>query len=140
LLCDSRCRMDGQLVVAIPDGSVADIPFFREFVGALREAGILCAYDGFARGGAQLSRLAAVAPDYLRLSPSLARGIDRAADRQTQLAEVIRVAAEMKTKIIATGVHHEDEWATCRRLGIDFAQGNHHAGAQPLDSHPDFQP
>ncbi len=137
-ICDLQCRVASPIVAAIPDGSVADIPFFREFVATLREAGVRIAYDGFARGGSQLANLAAVAPDFLRLSPSLARGIDRAADRRGQLQEIVRVARDKKFEIIATGVHHEDEAATCRQLGVQYAQGNHFAGVQPLDSLPDF--
>jgi EAL domain-containing protein (putative c-di-GMP-specific phosphodiesterase class I) len=137
-ICDLQCRVASPIVAAMPDGSVADIPFFREFIATLREAGIRIAYDGFARGGAQLANLVAVAPDFVRLSPSLARGIDRAAERRNQLQEIVRVAKEKKFEIIATGVHHEDEAATCRELGIQYAQGNHFAGVQPLDSLPDF--
>src|SRR5262245_6869675 len=64
-----------KIVAEIPDSAVVDIPYFRDFRAKLRELGIGAAYDGFAGSPHQIKAQAEFAPDYIKLSPALVRGI-----------------------------------------------------------------
>ncbi len=113
-----------RLVAAIPDGAVADIPYFRTFVSDLRMRGIGVSYYDFAAGSQLLRSRGDLAGDYLQLAPALIRGIDRSSERRQQLAELFATAKEIGTKVIATGLHSENEAACCAEIGCHLASGD----------------
>jgi EAL domain-containing protein (putative c-di-GMP-specific phosphodiesterase class I) len=114
-----------KVVVQIPDNAVVDIPYFRDFRDKLRELEIGVAYDGFAGSPHQIKAQAAFAPDYLKLTPALARGIDKSTQRQQQMKALVEATREAKVQLIAAGIHSENEAVTCRELGFRLAQGDH---------------
>ncbi len=122
-----------RLVAEVPDSAVVDIPYFRDFVARLRELGVAVAYDGFAGGQHQISLGADLAPDYLKLAPALARGVDKSTQRQQQILAIVEAASQRGTQVIATGVHTELEAQTCRELGCLLAQGDHYGRPQTLE-------
>ncbi len=122
-----------RIVAGIPDSAVADIPYFRTFVDRLRDLGVQVAYDGFAAGHAQVKGHKDLAPDYLKLAPMIARGIDRSSERQRQLRSLVEAAEEIGSQLIATGIHSENEAQTCRELGCRLAQGDHYGRPQTID-------
>ena len=91
------------------------------------------AYDGFAGSPHQLKAQAAFAPDYLKLTPALARGIDKSTQRQQQMKALVEATRETKVQLIAAGVHSENEAHTCRELGFRLAQGDHFNHARSSD-------
>lgn len=121
------------IVAGIPDSAVADIPYFRSFLDRLREMQIQVAYDGFAAGQAQVKAHKDMAPDFIKLAPMLARGIDRSSERQRQLRALVEAAEEINAQLIATGIHSENEAETCREMGCRLAQGDHYGRPQTID-------
>ena len=128
----SRLAQGKQLVAQVPESAVVDIPYFRDFLTRLRQAQIGVAYDGFGGGQQQVGTQQELAPDYLKLAPALARGVDRSSPRQKQIREIIEAAAKTSTQVIATGVHTENEAQTCRELGCRLAQGDHYGRPQTI--------
>jgi len=112
---------------------VVDIPYFRDFRTKLRDLGIGVAYDGFAGSPHQIKAQAEFAPDYLKLSPAVARGVDKSTQRQQQIKAIVEATKELKVQLIAVGVHSENEARTCRDIGCRFAQGDHFGHAQTID-------
>jgi len=122
-----------KIVAEIPDSAVVDIPYFRDFRSRLRELGIGVAYDGFAASPHQIKAQAEFAPDYLKLSPALVRGVDKSTQRQQQIKALVEAAQELKVQLIAVGVYSENEARTCRDIGCRLAQGDHFGHAQTID-------
>jgi EAL domain-containing protein (putative c-di-GMP-specific phosphodiesterase class I) len=122
-----------QIVAEIPDSAVVDIPYFRDFRHKLRELGVGVAYDGFAGSPHQIKAQREFAPDYLKLAPVLARGVDRSTQRQQQIHALVEAAREISVELIADGVHTENEAQTCASLGCKFGQGDHFGRAQTID-------
>jgi EAL domain-containing protein (putative c-di-GMP-specific phosphodiesterase class I) len=120
-------------VADIPDSAVVDIPFFRDFLGRLKELQIGVAYDGFAGSAHQLQAREALAPDYVKLAPALVRGVDKSTQRQEQVRALAAAAAATGAKLIAVGVHSENEARTCHDLGCRLAQGDHFGRPQTID-------
>jgi EAL domain-containing protein (putative c-di-GMP-specific phosphodiesterase class I) len=122
-----------QIVAEIPDSAVVDIPYFRDFRQKLRELGVGVAYDGFAGSPHQIKAQREFAPDYLKLAPVLARGVDRSTQRQQQIQALVDAAREIGVQLIADGVHTENEAQTCASLGCKYGQGDYFGRAQTVD-------
>jgi EAL domain-containing protein (putative c-di-GMP-specific phosphodiesterase class I) len=122
-----------QIVAEIPDSAVVDIPYFRDFRHKLRELGVGVAYDGFAGSPHQIKAQRDFAPDYLKLAPVLARGVDRSTQRQQQIQALVEAAREIGVALIADGVHTENEAQTCASIGCKYGQGDHFGKAQTID-------
>lgn len=121
------------IVAQIPDSAVVDIPYFRDFRAKLRELGISVAFDGFTGSAHQIKGLAEFAPDYLKLSPAVARGVDKSSQRQEQIRALAGAANELQIQLIAVDVHTESESRTCHDIGCRLAQGDHFGRAQTID-------
>jgi EAL domain-containing protein (putative c-di-GMP-specific phosphodiesterase class I) len=122
-----------RIVAEIPDSAVVDIPYFRDFRNKLRELGVGVCYDGFAGSPHQIRAQAEFAPDYLKLAPVLARGVDRSTQRQQQIQALVEAATEIGVALIADGVHTENEAQTCNSLGCKLGQGDYFGRAQTID-------
>ncbi|MFO7904355.1 MAG: EAL domain-containing protein, partial [Pirellulaceae bacterium] len=121
-LSDASAR-GHQLVVQIPETAVCDIPYFREFIQRLREQGVQIAYADFRGSPAQIAGWHAVAPDFLKLSPSLVRGISRAGDGGQTLRGLIEAIREIGSVSIATGVDSGPDARCLAELGCQYGQG-----------------
>jgi EAL domain-containing protein (putative c-di-GMP-specific phosphodiesterase class I) len=124
---------DKQIVAEIPDTAVVDIPYFRDFLARLRELKIGVAYDGFAGSPHQIKAQEQFAPDFLKLTPALARGVDKSTQRQHQIKALTEAAQQIGAQLIAVGVHSENEARTCHELGCRLAQGDHFGRPQTID-------
>lgn len=122
-----------KIVAEIPDSAVVDIPYFRDFLAKLRELTIGVAYDGFAGSPHQLKAQEQFPPDFLKLTPALARGVDKSTQRQQQIKALCEAAQQIGAQLIAVGVHSENEARTCHELGCRLAQGDHFGRPQTID-------
>ncbi|MGE3807761.1 MAG: EAL domain-containing protein [Gemmataceae bacterium] len=122
------------LVVEIPETAVRDAGEFHELRSALHEANVQIAYDGFAGGKAQVDEQKAMAPDYLKLAPSLLRSIRRGHDRQRQVQMMVCASQEIGASVIATGVDHESDLEICHTLGCALVQGELFGSPQPASA------
>ncbi len=112
-----------QIVVEIPDSAVCDIPFFRGFLEQLREFDVLIAHDGFHGSESQLLDKSDLAPDFLKLAPTMVQGITRNSGGQQQVQSIVRAARQLNCGVIAVGVRSDEEAETFKGLGCQFAQG-----------------
>jgi EAL domain-containing protein (putative c-di-GMP-specific phosphodiesterase class I) len=136
-LCQLRNYVGGsrQLVVQIPDSAVRSTADFRALLACLRDVQIQVAYDGYASGKARITEHKEVAPDFLKLAPSMLKSVRNAADRQRQVQLIVRASQDIHSTVIATGIDSEVELEICRELGCTLAEGNllgaAHAAAVP---------
>ncbi|REK08203.1 MAG: EAL domain-containing protein [Planctomycetota bacterium] len=112
-----------QLVVEIPDNAVRNTPDFKALLACLRDVQIQVAYDGYASGRARISEHKDVAPDYLKLAPSMFKSVHKGTDRQRQVQLIVRASQDIDCVVIATGIDTEAELEVCQKLGCTLAQG-----------------
>ena len=114
-----------QIVLGIPAMALTADPDIADVCRAIRSLGarIACIDVSHAR---ELARSSFDDPvDFLRLSPTLVRGIDRNPPRQQRLRTILNAGLPSRAKIIAGGIENEGEAEICIRLGCDLAQGDH---------------
>lgn len=123
-LCQLRnFARDRQLVVQLPDSAVRGTADFRALLACLRDVQIQVAYDGYASGKARISEHKDVAPDFLKLAPSMFKSVRHGADRQRQVQLIVRASQDIDSKVIATGIDTDADLNVCRQLGCTLAQG-----------------
>lgn len=120
-LAEPLCQPEG-LVVELPDSAVADTPYLRNLCEGLRAVGLAVAHDGFSAGPAQLAQRAPLAPQYLKLAPSLVRGVDRHRERQRHIRSVAEAAQKLGCQVIATGLAGPQEASACHDAGCALGQ------------------
>ncbi len=113
-----------QIVVEIPDSAVRGTADFRALLACLRDVQIQVAYDNYASGKARISEHKDVAPDYLKLAPSMFKSIHSGADRQRQVQLIVRASHDLDSAVIATGIDDNADLEVCRNLGCTLAQGD----------------
>lgn len=125
-LCQLRSLVGNrrQLIVEIPDSTVRSTTDFRALLACLRDFQIQVAYDGYASGKARITEHKEVAPDFLKLAPSMFKSIRQGADRQRQVQLIVRASQDINCAVIATGIDSEADLKICRDLGCTLAQGN----------------
>jgi len=114
-----------KIVASIAESAVVDIPYFHDFVARLRAYGVGVAYSGFAGNQHHVMTSQEMSPDFLILAPILARGADKSKQRQEQIREIVAVASQRSTRVIATGIHNEAEAEICREIGCLLGLGDH---------------
>lgn len=123
-----------QLVAQIPDTAVCDIPYFRQFLQSLRARGIKVEYNNFCGSPAQITDWHAVTPDFLKLSPSLVRGIHRASGGWRTVQLLIQATQEIGCASIAMGVDDAADAECLVDLGCDYGQGAYFGTPQPINA------
>lgn len=117
-----------RLIVEFPD-SAGELPYVAEFVGQLRQAGLLTAFEGLSA----LDRTDCV-PDFLKLPRSALAGSKRGEDRRRQLRSWARAGCDAGCRLVATGIAAGAEAEECRELGCHFAEGPLFGGAAPVEN------
>jgi EAL domain-containing protein (putative c-di-GMP-specific phosphodiesterase class I) len=121
-----------QLVAQLPESGVCDIPYFRQFIQALRDRDIRIAYANFCGSPGQIAGWDAVAPDYLKLAPSLVRGISHGSDSWRTLQSVIQATEKLGCATIATGLDDNAEVQCLTELGCQYGQGEYFGAPQSI--------
>jgi EAL domain-containing protein (putative c-di-GMP-specific phosphodiesterase class I) len=127
----ARLVPEQRLVIEVPDSAVSNTPYTRDFRSYLREREIAIAHDGFAGSANQLKHLSGICPEFLRLAPSLVRGIHRNHQSQRQIQGIICAAREGGFDVVAVGIRVEEESVALGNLGCRFGQGPFYGDAQP---------
>jgi EAL domain-containing protein (putative c-di-GMP-specific phosphodiesterase class I) len=112
-----------QIVVEIPDSAVRGTADFRALLACLRDVQIQVAYDGYASGKARISEHKDVAPDYLKLAPSLFGSVHSSPERQRQVQLIVKASQDLNVAVIATGIDTETDLDVCQSLECTLAQG-----------------
>jgi EAL domain-containing protein (putative c-di-GMP-specific phosphodiesterase class I) len=97
---------------------------------ALRDLGVLIAIDDFGSGFSSLGYLRELPVDIIKLGPGF---IAQAGDTTgyTLLRNILNLANELGTTVIAEGIEHSEQAATLMELGCSYAQGWLFGAARP---------
>ncbi len=123
-----------RLVVEIPDDAAGDTPQFAAIHARLSKLGIPLAYGEFSSGPARIAHRAAIAPQFLKLSPSLTRAVRRNRQRAGQVEAIVRAAGQLGIEVIATGLADQADVDACGRLGCRWGSGRQLGEALPLEA------
>lgn len=110
--------------------AIEDYAQFRELLSEFREKGIEVAIDDAGSGYASLEAIAAIAPDYLKITKSLVSTLADEPIKQDLVKMLIELAGKINAKTLAEGIETVEEYETCRDLGIDLIQGYYFAHPQ----------
>ncbi|PYQ62650.1 MAG: hypothetical protein DMF58_01150 [Acidobacteria bacterium] len=103
--------------------AIEDYQVFRRLLDEFRSKGIEVAIDDAGSGYASLEAIAALAPDYLKVTKGLVSTLAREPIKQDLVRMLVELAGKINAKTIAEGIETTEEYETCRELGIDLLQG-----------------
>lgn len=110
--------------------AIDDYVQFRELLNEFREKGIEVAIDDAGSGYASLEAIAALAPDYLKITKSLVSTLASEPIKQDLVKMLVELAGKINARTLAEGIETREEYETCRDLGIDLIQGYYFAHPQ----------
>jgi predicted signal transduction protein with EAL and GGDEF domain len=117
--------------------AMADFNHTREQVDALRQSGVRVSIDDFGNGYSNLSQLARLQYDSLKVDRSLVASIGEPGRSNSMWLAIFNVAKALGQKIVAEGIENQDQIAYLRKLGCHEFQG--FMLARPMASH-EFEP
>ncbi|HEY2092941.1 MAG TPA: EAL domain-containing protein [Thermoanaerobaculia bacterium] len=121
----------GNFVLELTErAAIEDYAVFRRLLDEFRDQGIEVAIDDAGSGYASLEAIAALAPDYLKVTKSLVSTLAQEPIKQDLVKMLVELAHKINSKTIAEGIETQEEYETCRDLGIDLIQGYYFAHPQ----------
>jgi EAL domain-containing protein (putative c-di-GMP-specific phosphodiesterase class I)/CheY-like chemotaxis protein len=103
--------------------AIEDYNAFRGLLDEFRSKGIEVAIDDAGSGYASLEAIAALSPDYLKVTKGLVSTLAREPIKQDLVKMLVELAGKINARTIAEGIETPEEYETCRELGIDLLQG-----------------
>jgi EAL domain-containing protein (putative c-di-GMP-specific phosphodiesterase class I)/CheY-like chemotaxis protein len=114
----------GRFVLELTErAAIEDYDAFRILLDEFRGSGIEIAIDDAGSGYASLEAIASLAPDYLKITKGLVSTIAIEPIKQDLVSMLVELAQKIGARTIAEGIETEEEYAWCRRLGVDLLQG-----------------
>ncbi len=110
--------------------AIQDYGVFRELLEEFRLKGIQIAIDDAGSGYASLEAIAALSPDYLKVTKGLISTLAHEPIKQDLLKMLVELARKIGARTIAEGIETAEEFQWCRDLGIDLIQGYYIARPQ----------
>jgi EAL domain-containing protein (putative c-di-GMP-specific phosphodiesterase class I)/FixJ family two-component response regulator len=110
--------------------AIEDYAAFRRLLDEFRAKGIEVAIDDAGSGYASLEAIAALSPDYLKITKSLISTLANEPIKQDLVKMLVDLGAKVGSKTLAEGVETFEEYEACRDLGIDLIQGYYLAHPQ----------
>ncbi|HEX2831712.1 MAG TPA: EAL domain-containing protein [Thermoanaerobaculia bacterium] len=110
--------------------AIEDYASFRQLLNEFRDKGIEVAIDDAGSGYASLEAIAALAPDYLKITKSLVSTLADEPIKQDLVKMLVELGGKINAKTLAEGIETEEEFQICRDLGIDLLQGYYFAHPQ----------
>ncbi len=92
-------------------------------ISEYRKHGFKVALDDFGTAHSGLLRLAELKPDVVKIDRQLVQDCDKDSTRLAILAGIIRIGADVGTKVIMEGVERRDEVDALHSVGARFIQG-----------------
>ncbi len=121
----------GNFVLELTErAAIEDYAVFRGLLEEFRANGIEVAIDDAGSGYASLEAIAALAPDYLKITRGLVSTLAQEPIKQDLVRMLVDLARRIGAKTIAEGIESREEYTTCRDLGIDLLQGYYFAMPQ----------
>jgi EAL domain-containing protein (putative c-di-GMP-specific phosphodiesterase class I)/CheY-like chemotaxis protein len=121
----------GNFVLELTErAAIEDYAVFRKLLDEFRDKGIEVAIDDAGSGYASLEAIAALAPDYLKVTKGLVSTLAQEPIKQDLVKMLVELAHKINAKTIAEGIETQEEYEACRDLGIDLIQGYYFARPQ----------
>tara|TARA_R110002020_G_scaffold134252_40_gene299759 strand:+ start:2031 stop:3389 length:1359 start_codon:yes stop_codon:yes gene_type:complete len=102
-------------------------------LGNLRSAGVDVALDDFGSGYSNLSYIAHIPADVLKIDQSFVRPLQAAGDDDFLLCHIISIAQGLGFRVCAEGIETAHAYARLRDLGCEEGQGYFMARPMPAD-------
>lgn len=125
-----------RLVVELTEEEKPDEEMARRKKGISRRWGAQIALDDYGTGYNGETTLLSLEPDYLKIDMSIVRNIDRDANRQMILRNIVYYARSREIQLIAEGVETRDEMEYLIRSGIHYLQGYYIGLPSPIPGAP----
>jgi EAL domain-containing protein (putative c-di-GMP-specific phosphodiesterase class I)/CheY-like chemotaxis protein len=103
--------------------AIEDYAVFRRLIDEFRDKGIEVAIDDAGSGYASLEAIAALSPDYLKVTKSLVSTLATEPIKQDLIRMLVDLAGKINATTLAEGIETQEEFEACRDLGIDLIQG-----------------
>jgi EAL domain-containing protein (putative c-di-GMP-specific phosphodiesterase class I) len=121
----------GQFVFELTErAAIEDYAVFRQLLDEFRDKGIEVAIDDAGSGYASLEAIAALTPDYLKITKGLVSTLAEEPIKQDLVKMLVELSGKIGAKTIAEGIETVEEYEWCRNLGIDLVQGYYLAHPQ----------
>ncbi len=111
-----------RLVVEISADERGNFDHAAALAQACSRRGLSVTLDAFAAGPVALKLLARFTPRFVKLDPSLVRGINCSASRRLMAEGVMRLARNMGVTVIARGVENRGEHDVLHAMGVRHFQ------------------
>lgn len=112
-----------QVVLEVTENSaLCGLDRFYEMLLRYRSAGYSIAFDGISTPPQQISIIAEVAPQFVKVSGRFVRQIGP--ETAQKISSILTVARAVGSKIVAVGVETPEELRALREAGVELVQGN----------------
>lgn len=111
--------------------AVRDFELFARTLEHFRTQGYLAALDDVGGDRSELSAIADIRPDFLKLDMSLVRDIETSPTKQALVETIVAFAEKTGAKVVAKGVETRAELITISSIGVHYAQGRYLAHPGP---------
>jgi EAL domain-containing protein (putative c-di-GMP-specific phosphodiesterase class I)/DNA-binding response OmpR family regulator len=110
--------------------AIEDYAVFRRLLDEFRDKGIEVAIDDAGSGYASLEAIAALSPDYLKITKGLVSTLADEPIKQDLVKMLVDLGGKIGAKTLAEGLETVEEYEWCRDLGVDLLQGYYLAHPQ----------
>jgi len=100
-----------------------DYDRFVAFIDEFKELGVIITIDNFGLGFANMSKISAMSPHYVKIDSTLIKNIDSDVHAFTLVKAIVKFAKELGMKTIAEHVSTKEIFELCQKIGIDEFQG-----------------
>jgi EAL domain-containing protein (putative c-di-GMP-specific phosphodiesterase class I) len=108
---------------------------FRDTMAYFTDLGMSFAVDDVGAGYSGLDTIAKLKPNFLKIDIGLVRDVHVSPVNRSMVKALINLGHGIGAKVIAEGIHNEEEAQVLRAIGVDFGQGYHlarpDAGQEP---------
>jgi EAL domain-containing protein (putative c-di-GMP-specific phosphodiesterase class I) len=115
-----------RIVIEITEHLVIEnYALFRETMAYFTDLGMSFAVDDVGAGYSGLESIAKLKPSYLKIDTSLVRDVHVSHVNRAMVKAIIALGHGINARVIAEGIHNEEETQVLRAMGVDFGQGYH---------------
>lgn len=126
LASHTKFDIDSQVIFELLEHSNSeDYERFVEFINEFKELGVLITIDNFGMGFANMSKIAAMAPNYVKIDSTLMKNIDTDIHALSLVKAIVKFTKELGVKTIAEFVNTKEIFEIAKEIGVDEFQGGY---------------
>jgi len=134
-------RMAQRVILELTDrASLDSVNDARGRVERLRALGFRIAIDDLGAGQADSSTFAQLEPEFVKIDPSIIRGVDKDPSKRKMVHALVRLCHNMGKTVIAEGVENAEERDTLTAARCDFLQGHFLGTPAPFQDRKQARP